>query len=257
MTKYITFLLSILLLSVLTACEDVISIDYNTSSSQMVIEGNVYDEVGPYSVKLSRSVAMDESSIYPPVSKATVTISDDAGNTELLTETDSGTYQTATLQGTPGRTYTLTVTADGQTYIAHSTMPDAVEIDTLYSSVMEDDLLEIHIDLTDPANTTNYYRLVDIVNGDMLGNDLVANDKYSQGKKINGTLVYDEEDLQSGDTFTIWLETIDKGIYTYFNTASLSNENSASPANPISNISNKALGYFNACTVRKKSIVIP
>jgi|WetSurMetagenome_2_1015567.scaffolds.fasta_scaffold240970_1 hypothetical protein len=257
MTKY-TILLSVLLLSVLTACEEVISIDYKTSSSQVVIEGNVYDETGPYTINISKSVAIDDPSTYPPVTGATVTISDNAGNAETLAETSSGIYQTSTLQGTPGRTYTLTVTADGQTYIANSTMPAAVEIDSLYSSKMGDtEIHQVNIDLTDPADIQNYYRLVDVVNGKSLGNDLIANDELSQGKEIKGTLFYNEEDLKAGDILTIWLETIDKGVYTYFNTASLSNQNSATPANPKSNISNKALGYFNACSVRKKSIVIP
>jgi hypothetical protein len=256
-SKYI-IPLSALLLSLLTACEEVISIDYNTSSSQIVIEGEVYDEAGPYTIQLSKSVAMDASSIYPAVTGATVTISDNAGNTEVLAETSSGIYQTSTLLGTPGRTYTLTVVTDGQTYTAVSTMPEAVEIDSLYASKMDNtQMYQVNVDLTDRANTTDFYRLVDIVNGKPLGNDLVATDALSKGKVINGTLMYDEEDLKAGDTFTIWLETIDKGVYTYFNTASLSSQSSASPANPISNISNKALGYFNACSVRKKSIVIP
>ena len=257
MTKY-TILLSILLLSVLTACEEVISIDYKTSSSQIVIEGNVYDQAGPYTIKISKSVAMDAPGVYPPVTGATVTISDNAGNAEVLAEKDSGTYKTSNLQGTPGRTYTLTVTTEGQTYTASSTMPLPVEIDTLYSSKMNgSEMHQINVDFIDPADIKNYYRLVDIVNGKPLGNDLVTSDELSQGKKIEGTLVYDEEDLKVGDTLTLWLETVDKGVYTYFNTASLSNQDSATPANPVSNISNKALGYFNACAVRKKSIVIP
>jgi hypothetical protein len=137
-------------------------------------------------------------------------------------------------------------------------MPFPVEIDTLYSSKMNgSEMHQINVDFIDPADIKNYYRLVDIVNGKSLGNDLVTSDELSQGKKIEGTLVYDEKDLKVGDTLTLWLETVDKGVYTYFNTASLSNQDSATPANPVSNISNKALGYFNACAVRKKSIVIP
>jgi hypothetical protein len=257
MTKY-TILLSAFLLSVLTACEEVVSIDYKTSSSQIVIEGNIYDEAGPYTIRISKSVAMDDPSIYPPVTGATVTINDHAGNAEVLAETDSGIYQTSTLQGIPGRTYTLTVSTGGQTYTANSTMPSAVEIDTIYSSKIDGtEMHQINVNFTDPADTKNYYRLVDIVNGKSLGNDLVASDELSQGKKIEGTLVYGKDDLKVGDTFTLWLETVDKGVYTYFNTANLSDQNSATPANPISNISNKALGYFNACALRKKSIVIP
>jgi len=256
MNKYI-LLLSIFFLGFFTSCEKVIELDLNTSSSQMVIEGNIYDEPGPYTVKISRSVNIDEPSVYPAVKGATVTISDNAGNTQVLAEKDSGVYQTSTLQGVPGRTYTLSVEVDGQIYTAISTMPDGVNIDTLYTvDSGYSGLYQVCVDLTDPANTTNYYRLVDFVNGKRLSTIIVANDELSKGKKINGTLMYSEDDMKSGDTYTLWLESIDKGVYNYFNTASTNGQDSASPSNPDTNISNGALGYFNACSVRKKSIVI-
>jgi len=256
MNRYV-ILLSVFLLSFFTSCEKVIDLDLNTSSSQIVIEGNVYDEAGPYTVKISRSVNIDEPSVYPAVTGATVSISDNAGNAEVLAEKASGVYQTSTSQGVPGRTYTLSVEVEGQKYTAISTMPEGVEIDTLFTvETGYPGFHQISVDLTDPANTVNYYRLVDWVNGKRLETIIVANDELSKGKKINGTLMYSEDDMKSGDTYTLWLESIDKGVYDYFNSASLNGQDSASPSNPVSNISNGALGYFNACSVRKKSIVI-
>jgi hypothetical protein len=61
--------------------------------------------------------------------------------------------------------------------------------------------------------------------------------------------------LKKGDTVTVWLETIDKGVFDYFRTAGSESGRNASPANPVSNISNGALGYFNASSVRKGSII--
>ena len=48
------------------------------------------------------------------------------------------------------------------------------------------------------------------------------------------------------------MNCVDKNVWGYYSTLGLSvtgnNPQSLSPANPVSNISNNALGYFNACT---------
>jgi hypothetical protein len=56
------------------------------------------------------------------------------------------------------------------------------------------------------------------------------------------------------------MRCIDKGAYDYFyslDQITSTNGNSATPANPVSNISGGALGYFSAHTVRKATAVIP
>jgi len=67
---------------------------------------------------------------------------------------------------------------------------------------------------------------------------------------------YNDNKLEAGDEVTIWLESVDKYVYEYFRTESSEGWQSASPANPTSNISNGALGYFNACSVRTISIIV-
>ena len=246
------------LAGMLYSCEKVIDLNLNTSSSQIVIQGNVYDQAGPYTVRISRSVDFDEPGLYPAVTGATVTISDNAGNSEVLSEDSSGVYNTSHLLGTPGRTYMLKVETDGQTYTASSTMPYAVKIDSLYGEKSDfPDFIQLAVHFKDPADTANYYRLIDFINGKKQESIIVASDMASEGKTINGTLMYDKKDLKPGDTYTLWLECVDKGVYDYFRTAAIFNGQAASPANPLSNISNKALGYFNACSVRIKSIVMP
>jgi len=248
----------ILLLGLLCSCEKVISLDLNTSSSQIVIQGNVYDQAGPYTVKISKSVGFDEPSSYPAVTDAKVTISDNTGYAEVLSEDSSGIYVTSQLKGIPGRTYTLKVETGGQTYTASSYMPNAVEIDSIYN-VKSDfgKLKQFHLLFKDPADTANYYRLIDFINEKAQNSMMIASDMGYDGKTISGTLLFSEDDLKSGDTLTLWLESVDKGVYDYIRTAANHDGQTASPANPVSNISNGALGYFNACSVRKKSIVMP
>jgi hypothetical protein len=61
--------------------------------------------------------------------------------------------------------------------------------------------------------------------------------------------------LSPGDKVTVWLETVDNKVYEYFRTAGDEGQ-SASPSNPASNISNGALGYFNACSIRIRSVEV-
>lgn len=242
----------------LTSCEKVIQLDLNTSSSQIVIEGNVTDQPGPYTIKISNSVQIEDSNVFPAVSGATVTIRDNSGNSEVLQEDSAGRYVTSVLQGTPGRTYTLTVLTAGKTYTAISTMPDAVELDSLYSQKSDfRGAKQIGLQFKDPETINNYYHLLDYINDTAQESFIVSSDIVNQGKVISGALVYMDADMKSGDKYTLVLQCVDKGVYDYFRTAGIFNGQSASPSNPVSNISNHALGYFNACTVRSKTILIP
>lgn len=260
MKKSKTIIFNTIILSLcFSSCEKVIDLELNTSSSQIVIQGNIYDQTGPYTVKIFKSVYFDESNVYPAVTGAMVVISDNAGNTDTLTETSPGIYITSVLQGVPGRTYTLTVKTDGQTYTASSAMPDAVEIDAIY---MEKSRFgneeQITIDFVDPANIDNYYRLIEFINNTQQDQLYATSDKLSEGKKMSYSFMSQGNDnkLEPGDNITIWLECVDKFAYEYFRTAGREGGQSASPANPTSNISNGALGYFNACSVRTISIIV-
>jgi hypothetical protein len=259
MKKYKTIIFITIILSLcFSSCEKVIDLKLNTSSSQIVIQGNIYDQAGPYTVRISKSVNFDESNVYPAVIGAMVVISDNAGNSDTLTETSSGIYITSVLQGVPGRSYTLTIKTDGQTYTASSTLPNAVEIDSIYvEKSMFGNEKQITIDFTDPANIDNYYRLIEFINNTQQDQFYSISDKLYQGEEISYSIMSQDNDnkLETGDKVTIWLECVDKFVYEYFRTAGREGGQSASPANPTSNISNGALGYFNACSVCTISII--
>jgi hypothetical protein len=249
-------LVAISLSGLLLSCQKVIDLKLNTSSSQMVIEGNVFDQFSPDTVRISKSVNFDSTNVFPPVSGATVIINDNAGNSETLTEIYPGTYITSSLQGVPGRTYTLSVQTGGKTYTANSTMPPAVAIDSVYLGKSLVTNRQVNIEFGDPANIANYYRLLEFVNNTQVENFFVTSDKLNDGKMITYSIWNDNNRLKSGRIVTIWLECIDESVYDYFRTASLNGEQTISPSNPLSNISNGALGYFNACSVRGKSIIV-
>ena len=263
MNKHLTFLVSLVLfLLILSSCKKVVHLNLDTSSPQIVIQGDIYDHQGPYTVQISKSVNFYDSNTYPAVSGATVAISDNEGNSDQLKEASPGIYITSALQGVPGRTYTLLVNIDGQTYTASSTMPDPVEIATIYfqKSLFGNNIYPA-ISFKDPANINNYYRLIYIINNKQQNDINVTDDKLNAGQIINYVIrpLDTDNKLIAGDVVTIWLESIDNGVYEYFRTAGTGNagNQSASPANPTSNISNGALGYFNACSVRTLSAIVP
>src|SRR6185312_12747178 len=74
----------------LGACTKVIDLKVHNSSPVYVIEGNVTDEAGPYTVRVSQTVGFYAGNQYPGVSGAMVTIADGAGHKDQLTDNGDG-----------------------------------------------------------------------------------------------------------------------------------------------------------------------
>jgi len=251
---------TILLIAVcLTSCQKVIQMDLNTTDPQVVIQGDIYDIPGPYTINISRTVNFDQPNVFPPVTNATVTVTDNEGQSDVLTQTTPGNYVTSTLKGIIGRTYTLTVNLDGKTYTSTSTIPDAVDIDSIFfkKSFFGVDLITLN--LKNPPHKDNYYQVIHLVNGKQIPGFSVFGDKSDQLEIISYSFMTTNTTppLNAGDSINVWLECIDHPVFEYFRTANRNGGRSASPANPVSNITNGALGYFNACTVRKRIFIYP
>ncbi|MGA2623381.1 MAG: DUF4249 domain-containing protein [Bacteroidota bacterium] len=256
---------SLLLLGIIgLACQKVINVDLNSADPRIVIEGSISDQSGPYFVTLSQTVNFDEANVFPSIRDANIVISDNLGNSESLIETSPGTYRTSSMQGVPGRIYTLTVTADGKEYVATSTMPPSVNIDSLTVEnlfIVGNKLKVIDVHFQDPANVKNYYRFVEVKNAVVQKFIFLYDDRVQDGRSMSSALFADEDTLRTGDSVLVLLQCVDKGVFDYFRTmgqaSGAEGPQTASPANPVSNISNGALGYFNAYAVRSKRIIIP
>jgi hypothetical protein len=257
---------------VFVACQKVVSIDLNKTAPQMVIEGTVTDQRGPYEVLLSKSGNYFEQSLsFSPVPNALVTVADNAGNADTLRAGSDGIYRSSTLTGTPGRTYTLKVVADGKEYDAVSTMPMKVPIDLIYTAPLResdgDRGYYVYVTFKDPPQPGNYYSLSlhttteisDSITGQRY---ILYSDKLTNGNEANIRIRAGRKNLFPGDTLIVELLSIDESTYNYYTTlnAILSSDRSPtslSPANPNTNLSNNSLGYFGAFTIDTKSIVLP
>jgi hypothetical protein len=97
--------------------------EINTSfHQQLVVEGLITDQPGPYQVKISRTVPIQNQTYTTDwVVDASVVIEDDQGNSETLVEMSPGNYYTKTFQGVVGRSYRVNiVTNDGSVYQSSS-----------------------------------------------------------------------------------------------------------------------------------------
>ena len=250
------------------ACKKTVTLKLNTAPAEIVIEGEITNLPGPYTVSISQTVGFYENNTFPPVSGASVIMSDITnGITESLIETTPGTgiYSTYDMIGVPGHTYTLSVTSQQKNYTATSTMPMPVPLDSISFSQLSgfgNKQIDAIANFQDPAGIKNYYQFVEFVNGTQITKDLfVFDDRLSDGRYINETLYNDTSYLFQGDEVKVNMYCIDENVYNYFYQLIQSGgagafSTTASPANPTSNISNGALGYFSAHTVTSATAVV-
>lgn len=106
----------IIVFSLIGACVERIEFDVPDALGILVIEGFITDENTPYSVKITRGFPLgSDSIIQSTVSGATVTLFDDMGHEEILTEKEPGLYTSnGVINGEVNHTYFIRIrTADG------------------------------------------------------------------------------------------------------------------------------------------------
>jgi hypothetical protein len=260
-------LFAFLCILTVTRCTKIIDIDLNSADPQYVIEGEITNQMRNHQVRITKTLNFNENNHFPAVSNALVTISDDAGNMVALTEMAPGLYETPTMQGFPGRTYTLHIQHDGNTFISVSTMPNLVPLlnvrteESIFGSegpVSNSNKPYFAIPMyQDPAGVKNYYRYIQVINGAPDPDFLVRNDNFSDGKPSVEPVISSGADMFKGDTLDFQMQCIDGGAYNYFFSTSASTGNSeTTPSNPVSNIEGGALGYFSACSLSAMRIVV-
>ncbi len=88
--KYFIFLILIFFTE---SCVDRINFDIGEPTSTLVIEGQISDQPGPHTIKVSKAFDIESKfSAKIPVTVKELAISDDAGNREELVEVSKGIY---------------------------------------------------------------------------------------------------------------------------------------------------------------------
>ena len=259
--KPIKFLYIIALLAALSSCQKVINVNLNSASPRIVIEGNIVNNQAVNIIRITKTVDFNQDNVFPTVSGALVLVTDNTAQViDTLVESTPGTYSTSKIIGTPGHTYTMYIKVDSSVFTAASTMPTFVTLDSLYDTKFsfgnEYTLTPVY---TDPVETGNNYLFIEFINGVQADDIFLANDRLINGMVMTSTLNAGARPTKVllGDNIQLYMYCIDSAVYNYFYTLrQTKNQNSATPANPISNIKGGALGYFSAHTSDTKSIVV-
>jgi len=257
------------------ACQKVVTLDLKNTDPQLAIDANLADDGQPSTVLLSRSVDYTQTNTFPAVSGAVVTLSDDAGGLETLPETSTpGQYRGSRLLGQPGRRYTLRVETGGQAYVAACTLPaPVVPFAGLHAakSIVGNNI-QLVPEYQDPAGVRNYYLFRQYRNGRLNKAIFLQNDEFTDGKAnarglggggggSSGTNNDDADKLVAGDSARVEMQNLDPDAYEYFRTLNQTLQGggmlSTTPANPKSNFSGGALGYFSAHSRRLRTIKVP
>lgn len=254
-----------------TSCEKVIDVDLNNANPKPVFEAYMENDSTCY-VKATWTSSYYDNSPSPIISNATISISDQNGNVENLAYIGNGIYRGNSVIGTIGRTYTLSVNLDGNNYTASSYMNPLTPIDSF--SILpasgffggggqnQPPKFFVFVNYTDSVNYQNFYAVQTNYN-DTLGKAVtdyrIADDALSDGISTRSFTSFYR--FESGDTVSVQLASIDYATHLYFKTLedaiSGAGFASAAPANPTTNFSGGALGYFGAWSKERRQYIVP
>ena len=257
MKRTYILILALSALVAFSACERVIDVDLNDADPTLVIEAKVSNRAEPQTVILTKTTSYFTPDTPAPVTNATVTVRDDQGEEHAYTEVTDGVY-IANFMGQEGRTYTLEVISEGETYSGQSRLRPTVSLDSLTfarSGFSEPNAPPSYLTFTnfnDPAERGNYYRVRE-VSEDPAADAFIylLDDISTNGNLITFPLFGNTYPVGTDITIELW--HIDQSAYNYFTDLSeLQNAGSpfsSTPANPDTNLSNGALGFFVAYSV--------
>jgi hypothetical protein len=272
--------LFILFAVVSSSCTERIDIRLDDSALKLVVEGSVTTERMAHKVKLSMTSSYFYNQQPESVQGAIVTISDGVNHYNLR-EVNPGVYHTESfVRGSEGITYTLNIKLSSQVggfteYTASSKIhpvakPDSVKL-LFHPEWSSGGLWEVMCYLKDPPSS-DFYRFLVYKNGTLISDTLdewvVTDDRFFNGYYVNGaTVAYldqgkQEEKLAPGDIIHVEINNLGedyanfiwnsqseiRGSYPLF---------SGPPANVMGNISNGAIGFFSAYSVRRAAAIVP
>lgn len=248
----------------LAGCEDVIQLDLITSDQRIVIEAVIDAEDGVASVLISKTCGFYQTDEFEKISGASVILTLPNGYQQQLVDSGNGSYGVQNILLIPGDVVNIKiVTPDHVTYLASSTVPIPVPLDSLSIEQMnrpfgkEGNYILSAIWL-DPGDSENFYRLR-VTKNDTLQANLysLTDDRIRNGITI--TQPISGGGFKKNDEVIVEMLSADKNYYDYFfqlNNIEGRGFSAPTPFNPKGNFSNDALGYFGIYYKSVKRITI-
>lgn len=250
------FFISLLALAGLTACEKEIDIDLNSTDPKLVIEALLDDSGKGAWVKLTQTVNFSDTIGNPVQSGALVVLVRLADNSrDTLQQLPDSAYILPNYVPVYGEEYAFEITHQGDFYRASARMPQPIPIDSLVidpffgpgglpgdpaNATQRNALL--YAFYNDPPAVRNYYQLQAFQNDTITNNLFLYNDEVNSGQ-LQVSPVFVQTYING--RIRVELHHIDAAVFRYLTNLNTNiGQGSASPANPISNFSGGALGYF-------------
>jgi len=259
------FLASFILLF---SCQKEIDVDLNSSNPKTVIEANYTAEDSTVRIKITQTSNYFDGNSSPIIDGATVTITDKNGLSQPITGLGNGEYELSNYVPIFNSTYTLSVTFNGITYSAQSTLPSPTPLKDINYEYVPGFFgysggYVCYLNYDDPVDTTNFFFALIAKNGiqrNQVNDFTLTDDRLTDGNAISRPLFGPDNLFEIGDTIEFELRAVDEFIFNYYvelqSIAGGNGGQSAAPANPESNWDNEALGYFNAYSNSRKSVII-
>lgn len=264
--RILKYILSTVLLLIVTSCEDVIDVELNSAPPRLVIDAALIWEKGTDGknqvIKLSLTAPFFNSDI-PPATGATVVVTDSNDNTFNFIENGStGIYISNTFIPEINGVYNLNITYNNESYTATETLISVVSIESVEQKNdggFSGDEIELKAFYTDPEGVDNFYLFdFNIVKFSTTFIE-VYDDEFTDGNRIFA--FYSNDDIQLGDEVIITNYGISERTYEFYNILlEQTDENNGDPfeTQPTSvrgncinttNPDNYPLGYFRASEV--------
>lgn len=286
--KSSTIILSVLTLSMLIfSCEKDITIELPSPEDAIVVEGHIENGQFPY-VLLTRNIGFFEAFDLEEledlfVFNADVTIFDGIQTIKLIEVPfpaggiKGSIYVGTSMKGEVGKTYYLTVKADGKTLTAKTSIPNLAPLDSLgfdlHTHPEDDDtLIQLRAFYSDPDTAGNYIRYFTQRNNEPVypGMFSVFDDNFINGKSFDFPLDRAQARTEGfgstyglfnhGDTITVTWNAIDKAHFDFWETWEQTVNSNGNPfGTPTTILTNieGGLGIWGGYGVTTITLIIP
>ncbi len=278
METFRTYFILLALVGLFSSCEETIELDLDQTEERVIIEGLVSTQSDKNFVKISKSSPFYVAGSTPRVTNAVVTVSNQEGQVFTMVHNpgnhpdSSGIYiPDPPFSGVVGHTYFLEVSFDGLIFTGSDKMAPVIAIDSLawglstsgFPNLDEPEhIYEVLLYAENVIPDRNFLLFKFYRNDTITGpetNSIFTADDQLIGDKIEGLSA--PVLFAKNDTARVEIYSLSQPAFVYYNDLFnvLNNDGglfSPPPANPRTNLSNGALGFFQASALSTDSIIV-
>lgn len=247
--------ISLFMILFLGSCEDKIDLELGSIEEKYVIVADLHNATPLQTIQINKAVDFSNNTTKNPVLGAHVLVENTtSGRSYKFVDGGDGSYTIDKMTLNEGDSYALHIEmSDGEAFEATCKMPVFVNVDSiglLRKKRFDEEYIYATLSFVDPVGEENYYKYKLKLNDEEFKFSDVFSDKFNDGLLVEHEITNEDNDLKVGDRIQILRQCIAKDVYTYWSNIQGQNPGSAAPFNPISNISNGALGYFSVSSAQ-------